>query len=132
MPIAWALMHHGTAAGWGVAIALAARIRVLRRTHARRACRRHPAGAVVAGTRLVRLEDGTTPGEWRGCWLMFQRTVLNLLLPLSLLPEACGGGFSPGSAVGGTLASGRRAFIKAVDSAAHPDSAALHRREAAV
>lgn len=42
------------------------------------------------------------------------------------------GGFSPGSADRCTLASGRRAFIKAVDSGPHPYSAKLHRSEAAM
>ena len=41
-------------------------------------------------------------------------------------------GFSPGAASRLTLSDGRRAFIKAVSSAANPHSPDLHRREAAV
>ncbi|HEY2551028.1 MAG TPA: aminoglycoside phosphotransferase family protein [Streptosporangiaceae bacterium] len=41
-------------------------------------------------------------------------------------------GFSPGAAARLTLADGRRAFVKAVSSAANPHSPDLHRREAQV
>ena len=42
------------------------------------------------------------------------------------------GGFSPGSADRVRTVSGRRAFVKAVDSRAYPFSAGLHRQEAAI
>lgn len=42
------------------------------------------------------------------------------------------GGFSPGSADRVRTASGRRAFVKAVDGGAYPSSADLHRQEAAI
>lgn len=42
------------------------------------------------------------------------------------------GGFSPGAACRLTLADGRRAFLKAVSSAANPASPGIHRREATV
>lgn len=42
------------------------------------------------------------------------------------------GGFSPGSADRVVLADGRRAFVKTVDGAVHPTSAAMHRAEAQI
>lgn len=33
-------------------------------------------GTLAAGTRLVKLRDGSAPGFWRSGWLMFLRTVL--------------------------------------------------------
>lgn len=61
------------------------------------------------------------------------RTALEALLGERIVvSDSQSGGFSPGSADRCTLASGRRAFIKAIDSGAHPDGAKLHRREAAM
>jgi aminoglycoside phosphotransferase (APT) family kinase protein len=42
------------------------------------------------------------------------------------------GGFSPGVAARVTLSDGRRAFVKAVSSAANPEAPEMHRREAVV
>lgn len=44
--------------------------------------------------------------------------------------RSCPGGFSPGFASRLTLAGGRRVFVKAMDAAAWPWDAALHRAEA--
>ena len=59
----------------------------------------HTPGTLVAGTRLVRLADGTAPGVWRGGWLMFQRTILNLFHPapiaLALRGDGAASGFPP-------------------------------------
>lgn len=52
-------------------------------------------GTLVAGTRLVKLKDGTAPGFWRNGWLMFLRTVLFPLVPLNALLDALNGGAEP-------------------------------------
>ena len=52
-------------------------------------------GTLLAGTRLVKLKDGTAPGFWRNGWLMFLRTVLFPLVPLNALLDAVNGGAEP-------------------------------------
>lgn len=52
-------------------------------------------GTLIAGTRLVKLRDGTAPGFWRSGWLMFLRTVLFLLVPLNALLNAMNGDTDP-------------------------------------
>lgn len=51
-------------------------------------------GTLIAGTRLVKLRDGSGPGFWRNGWLMFLRTVLFPLVPLNALLDALNGGGS--------------------------------------
>lgn len=49
-------------------------------------------GTLLAGTRLVKLRDGSAPGFWRNGWLMFLRTVLFPLVPLNAVLDAINGG----------------------------------------
>jgi hypothetical protein len=48
-------------------------------------------GTLVAGTRLVKLKDGSAPGFWRNGWLMFLRTVLFPLQPVNAILDALNG-----------------------------------------
>lgn len=48
-------------------------------------------GTLVAGTRLVKLRDGSAPGFWRNGWLMFLRVVLFVLMPINALLGALNG-----------------------------------------
>jgi hypothetical protein len=48
-------------------------------------------GTLIAGTRLLKLRDGSGPGFWRSGWLMFLRTVLFLLMPLNAVLDAMNG-----------------------------------------
>lgn len=52
-------------------------------------------GTLLAGTRLVKLRDGSSPGFWRNGWLMFLRTVLFLFVPLNALLDAMNGSDTP-------------------------------------
>ncbi|WP_425863933.1 RDD family protein [Arthrobacter sp. TWP1-1] len=48
-------------------------------------------GTLLAGTRLVKLRDGSAPGFWRNGWLMFLRTVLFPLMPLNAVLNSING-----------------------------------------
>lgn len=52
-------------------------------------------GTLLAGTRLVKLRDGSAPGFWRNGWLMFLRVVLFPFVPLNALLNAMNGDTSP-------------------------------------
>ncbi|GAB3122459.1 hypothetical protein GCM10027056_12760 [Glaciibacter psychrotolerans] len=52
-------------------------------------------GTLIAGTRLVKLRDGSGPGMWRSGWLMFLRTVLFYFVPLNSLLSALNGSTDP-------------------------------------
>lgn len=52
-------------------------------------------GTLAAGTKLVKLRDGSAPGFWRSGWLMFLRTVLFFLVPINSLLNAMNGDTDP-------------------------------------
>ncbi len=52
-------------------------------------------GTLIAGTRLVKLRDGSAPGFWHSGWLMCLRTLLFLFVPLNSLLNAMNGNTDP-------------------------------------
>lgn len=55
---------------------------------------RRSLGAVLYGTRVVKMSDGGRPGFWRSGWISFVRTVGIVVFSIIIVVGALGGGSS--------------------------------------